>query len=154
MKKWIILIVCSLCLSACSWQGVKDYFIGKKKDVVTIDPITKEKTVVTTYEPAPIDAWMPLLSVFVPGLGVAAAAAMRMARKATKTKDALMDANKLAIEGADWKKINSAESFKILLKDSQGIHSDAKLLRKEYVKWRDKRATKEANAKIRKLVKK
>jgi len=133
MKKFILTIIIVFCLTAC----VKEFFTGKK--------VTDANGEVT-YEAAPIDAWTGILTALVPVLGVGAAAAVRIARTSIKAKDALMDANKAAIDGANWKNINSAESFKILLKDAQAIHSDSKIICKAYVNWKGKSADKARKA--------
>ena len=68
------------------------------------------------------------------------AAAVKIAVNASRAKDGLMDANKEAIDNADWSEINTAESFKQLLALGQASHKDAKIIEKEYRKWKNKKA--------------
>jgi major membrane immunogen (membrane-anchored lipoprotein) len=130
MKKIILTLAIMVILTGCA------FFTGTKK--TTTDPLTGEQVV--TYEDAPIEAWADALKIILPGGAIAIGAAARMARNAARARDGMMDANKEAIENADWKKINSKESFKQLLALGQASHKDAKLLEKEYKKWKKKKA--------------
>lgn len=107
---------------------------GKKK--TTIDESGK-KTV--TYEKAPIEDWAAAIAIIVPGLGIAAAAAARLASRGARATAAGMDTNEEAIEKMDWTKVNTKESFKIALNAAQGGHKDAKLIHKEFKKWKSKK---------------
>jgi len=129
MKKLTILLILTICLTSCAW------LTGKK--TTTTDPNTGEKTV--TYEDAAIENWVKILGVVLPGLGLAAGAAARIARNAARARDGIFDSNEEAIENADWSKINTAESFKILLSTAQDSHKDAKLLANHFKKWKAKK---------------
>ncbi len=128
MKKLIILTLALVLLTGC------EFLTGKK--IITKDPAGKTTV---TYEDAPITDWAAAIAVLVPGLGLAAGAAARVARNAGRARDGMLDANKTAIENADWKQINSAESFKVMLEMGQASHDDSKLLAKEYKKWKKSR---------------
>lgn len=127
MKKILLLTILLLVLAGCS-----EFFTGKK--ITATDEAGKTTT---TYEEAPIESWTAILATLIPG-GLALGALGRMVAKGSRTKNALMDANKKAIEDADWSKINSAESFKEILKLAQDSHDDSKLIKKEYDKWKNK----------------
>jgi len=137
MKKLIALSLILFCLVAC------DFMTGKKKTVT--DPETGKKT--TTYEKAPIEDWVKLIGVALPGLAIAGAATARIATNAARARDGLMDANERAIEDADWSKINTNESAKILLNVAQRSHKDSKLLSDTFEKWNIKRKRKIRKAK-------
>lgn len=126
MSKIMVMIILLCCLAAC------EFFTGKKK--TEIDPKTGKPVV--TYEDAPVEDWVKVLGALVPGLGIAGAAAARIARNAARARDGIMDANEEAIQNADWSQVNSAESFKVLLKTAQASHKDAKLLGEHYQKWK------------------
>ena len=134
MKTILVLSMLLFCLAACG-----EFFTGKKKSTITTDPVTKEQTVTTEYEDAPIEDWVKILGIVVPGLGVAGVAAARIARNAARARDGMLDANEEAIENVDWSKVNTAESFKILLNTAQNSHKDAKLLGNHFKKWKAKR---------------
>ncbi len=106
----------------------------------TKDPKTGEKK--TTYDEAPIVGVAELIGGLL-GVGTLAGAAAKLARNAARARDGLMDANEEAIENADWSKIDSAESFKTLLAMAQDSHEDAKLIRKQYVKWKETKKVKD-----------
>lgn len=128
MRKYIVITLLLLLLSGC------EFLTGKK--ITNTDPQGKTTT---TYEDAPIDAWTATLAALVPALGIGVAAAGRLARNAARARDGMLDANKTAIDAADWKQINSAESFKVMLEMGQASHDDSKLLANEYKKWKKKR---------------
>ena len=114
---------------------------------LTGDSTTDPKTGETSYEEAPM---VPLAEAIggIFGVGAIAGAAARMLRNASRTKNALYETNKQAIEDANWSKINSAESFKKLLKLKQDSHDDSVLLRKEYKKYKKAKEIKEVKAKV------
>lgn len=127
MRK-ILFIAIALSLVGCF------VFTGEK--TTTIDPKTGKT--ITAYEEAPIVGLAETIGGIL-GVGGLAAAAARMARNAARARDALMETNEEALDKADWSKIDSAASFKVLLKTAQESHKDAKLLRKHYVGWKEKR---------------
>lgn len=129
MKQLIIILLLTICLTSC------EVLTGKK--ITITDPVTGAKTV--TYEDAPIENWVKILSIVVPGLGVAAGAAARLARNAARARDGMIEANEEAIKDADWSQINTAASFKILLNTAQKSHKDAKLLANTFKKWKAKK---------------
>ena len=113
--------------------GCGTFVTGEKH----IDPKTGE----VTYGPS---AMVELSSVIggILGVGTLAAAATRIAVKAVRVKNALYDTNEKALETADWKNINSAASFKIIMKAAQDSHDDSILLKNGFNKWNDKRKKK------------
>lgn len=130
MKKLLLALTLIMVLTGCA------FLTGKK--IITTDAETGKETV--TYEDAPIDDWAAILGALIPVGGIALVAAAKITKNAARAKDGLMDANKDAIDNADWKKINTAESFKQLLALAQASHKDAKVIEKEYRKWKKKKA--------------
>ena len=101
--------------------------------------MTGEKNDDGSYQEAPVSQWGEILKIVWPvGFGGVAAAAARIARNAARAKDAVLDANKEAIDSADWSQIDSAASFKAVLKAAQDSHSDAEMIGKHYKKWKKK----------------
>jgi len=135
VKKLLLMATLLFCLISCG-----EFFTGKK--ITTIDPVTKEKKI--TYEAAPIEGWVALLTAAVPGLGFAGLAAARLAKNAARARDGMIDANEEAIDNTDWTKINTAESVKVLLNTAQQSHADSKLLAKTFKKWHNKRKIKKS----------
>jgi len=94
----------------------------------------------TTWSKSILETLSEYAGVLLPGgLGLGAAAATRIAVKAARTRDALMDVNREAIKNEDWKKINSAASFKKMLTFYQDSHKDAATIAKSFKKWKKKR---------------
>ena len=129
MKK--LLIVLALLFAV----GCSEWFTGER--IETVD--ANSGVTVTEYKEPALSGLFDILAVAVPGIGTAAAAAFAMAKKGARAKDAIMDANKDAIDAADYSKIDTAESFKALLKAAQEAHPDAKVIKKEYDKWKAKK---------------
>jgi len=127
MKK-LLLIGVILVLCGCAW------LTGKK--VTTTDPVTGE--VVVTYEKAPIEGWVNALTLLVPGLAVVAGAATQIAVKTARAKNAIFDTNKEAIAQLGVRGLLNADTAKEILKVAQDAHPQAKLIAKEYKKWKAK----------------
>jgi len=128
MKKLIIALTLLAVLTGCV------FFTGEKDGV---DP----KTGKPKYKEAPFVELSTLVGGLF-GMGAGAGALARLGRNAARAKEGLMDANEDAIENADWKQINSKESFKELLALAQASHKDAKVIEKEYRKWKTKKEKK------------
>ena len=131
-KMFMMWAIGSLFLVSCT------FLTGTKKK----DPITGEET----YTEAAVVGLTAAISGIL-GLGGLGLAAARLARNAARARDGLMEANEDAIENADWSEINSAKSFKILLKAAQDSRDDSKLLKKTFGKWNKKREIKDVKAK-------
>lgn len=76
------------------------------------------------------------------GVGGMASAAARIAQNAARTTKALYESNDKAIEETDWRKINTAEAVKSVLKLAQDSHDDSKILKKGYIKFKNRRKAK------------
>ena len=128
MKKLFTIGMILCILSGCVFMTGKD--TGKKdKDG---NPIHEQSTMVT----------LTAAIAGIIGVGSIAVPAARIAQNAARARDALYDSNKEAIENTDWSKIDSAESFKAVMKLKQDSHDDSVLLRKEYLKWKTKKKKK------------
>lgn len=123
-----------LVLSSCA-------FVAGKKHV---DPDTGE----VTYEQSALVTLTEAIGGIL-GVGGIAVASARIARNAVRTKNALYESNESAIENANWKEINTKESFKALLKMAQNSTDDSKLLAKEFKKWNEKRKHKNLKKKAK-----
>lgn len=102
-----------------------------------IDPITGE----VTYEESPMVSLISAITGIL-GMGAMVIPAVRIAQNAARARNALYEANEAAIKDADWKQIDSAESFKALLKLKQDSHNDSVLLRKSYANYKKKKLLK------------
>jgi len=131
MKK-LALILCLFSLSGC-WAS--DFFLG---EVITLkDPVTGEVTI--TRSTAPVNDYTGLLAGIGGTAGAAVIAALKLAQKAAKARDAQYEINHAAIADADWKKINTGDAFKQLLADAHDMHDDVNVIRDSYDKWKVKK---------------
>lgn len=120
-------------LILCTLSGCGTFMTGAK----IIDPITGE----VTYEESPMVSLVSAITGIL-GMGAMVIPAVRIAQNAARARNALYEANEAAIKDADWKQIDSAESFKALLKLKQDSHNDSVLLRKSYANYKKKKLLK------------
>lgn len=133
-----VLLLCCVSFAACS-----TFITGEKK----VDPKTGE----TTYESSPMVELSTAIGSIL-GVGGLAGAVARIGARAARARDAIMDANKEAIEKADWSQVNSTESFKILLKTAQASHDDSKLIKQNYDAWKKKRAKQDKKNQAKQII--
>ncbi len=134
MKKYtlILLITLGYFATGCTFKEGADYFFEGPAPKAGASADDSPAT-------SPADILGYVLAAIGGPLGIAGAAGLRVARRANRAKNALLDANAAAIESGELSKANTKESVKIVLKTAQESQDDSALIREGYLKWKAKR---------------
>ena len=128
MKK-VILGLMLLVMAGCSLNDASNWFFSMDDEG---NSTAKEG------ESTPADIAGMLLGLVGGPIGIAGVAGIKLARKAERAKDAILDSNKVAIENGELATARGKKAIKAVLAAAQDMHPEADLIRSEYRKWKAK----------------